>query len=179
MRKIIIDIDNTLWDLAAVLYERMARVNPTLMPPSQWREFDFWKRYVSPRIFYRIIREIHMDQPMFTPYPGAPVFLSSLKDMGFHIIIASHREKGTLDATAQWLRANRLLFDEIHLSYDKTVLFDDCWGVIDDSPFTLQKAEGAGILGAGLKMPWNETGDFFLFDDLKEVLQFLKDRCDQ
>jgi hypothetical protein len=118
-----------------------------------------------------------MDQPMFTPYPGAPVFLSSLKDMGLHIIIASHREKGTLDATARWLRANKLLFDEIHLSYDKTALFDDCWCVIDDSPFTLQKAERAGILGAGLKMPWNETGDFFLFDDLKEVLQFLKDRC--
>ena len=34
MRKVIVDIDNTLWDLASVLYERMRKVNPALVPPS-------------------------------------------------------------------------------------------------------------------------------------------------
>jgi hypothetical protein len=45
-------------------------------------------------------------------------------EVGFYIIIASHRVKQTLDAAAPWLRANNLAYDEIHLSYDKTVLFD-------------------------------------------------------
>ncbi len=176
MQRIIVDIDNTLWDLASVLYERMREVNRRLAPPSEWRQFDFWKKYVSPKIFYRLIRDIHMDQGMFAPYREAGQFLSSLKDAGFHIIIASHREKGTLDATARWLNAHCLVFDEIHLSYDKTVLFDSCWGIVDDSPVTLQKAEKAGIVGAGLEMPWNEGESYPLFDNLEGVLQFLGKR---
>jgi hypothetical protein len=177
VKKLIVDIDNTLWDLAAVLYERMVKVHLTLPPPSEWREFDFWKRYVSPRIFYNLIRDIHLDQIMFSPYPDAHLFLVSLKKMGIHIIIASHRQKGTLDATARWLQTNNLIFDEIHLSYDKAVLFDDCWGVVDDSPFTLRKAEKAGIVGTALQMPWNEEEDYLLFGNLEEILQYLKNEA--
>ena len=89
---------------------------------------------------------------------------------------ASHRVKETLDATARWLLANNLVFDEIHLSYDKTVLFDTCWGIIDDSPFTLHKAKKAGIVGAGLEMPWNKREDYPLFGNLAEILQYLKEK---
>ena len=95
--------------------------------------------------------------------------------MDIHIIIASHREKGALDATVKWLKKNDLIFDEIHLSYDKTVLFDDCWAVVDDSHFTLEKAASAGIIGTGLKMPWNEHKDYTLFHNLIEVLLYLKE----
>jgi len=171
---VIVDIDNTLWDLASVLYERMRKVNPALTPPSEWHEFDLWKRYVSPRVFFSIIRDIHMDQGMFTPYPDAGPFLASLKEIGFHIVIASHRVKEALDATVRWLLTHNLVFDEIHLSYDKTVLFDRCWGVVDDSPLTLYKAKKAGIVAAGLEMPWNEYEDYPLFGNLGEILQYLK-----
>jgi hypothetical protein len=177
VKKLIVDLDNTLWDLAAVLYERMVKVNPTLPQPSEWHEFDFWKRYVSPRTFYSLIRGIHMDQTTFSPYQDAGLFLTSLEKMDFHIIIASHREKGTLDATARWLQSNDLVFDEIYLSYDKTVLFDGCWGVVDDSPFTLRKAEKAGIVGTALQMPWNEEEDYPLFANLEEILQYLKNEA--
>jgi hypothetical protein len=156
----------------------MAVVNRELTPPEEWRRFDFWRDYVPPRVFYRLIRDIHMDQCEFTPYPDAASFLSSLKENGFHIIIASHREKGTLDPTARWLRANNLAFDEIHLSYDKTVLFDDCFGIVDDSPFTLQKAHVARIVGTGLKMPWNAHENYPLFDSLTEVLHFVNGNHD-
>ena len=176
MQKLIVDIDNTLWDLAPVLYERMVRVNPALPPPSEWREFDFWKKYVSPREFYKLVRDIHMDQEMFTPYQDAAPFLASLKEIGFFVIIASHRAKGTLDATARWLCAKNMVFDEIYLSYDKTVLFDECWGIVDDSPHTLRKAEKAGIVKAGLEMPWNEGEDYPLFGSLAEILQYLKEK---
>jgi FMN phosphatase YigB (HAD superfamily) len=175
MKKLIVDIDNTLWDFAPVLYERMRKVNPALTPPSEWYEFDFWKRYISPRVFFSLIRDIHMNQNMFTPYRDAGPFLTSLKEIGFHIIIASHRVKETRDATVRWLQANNLVFDEIHISYDKTVLFDTCWGIIDDSPFTLRKAKEAGIVRAGLKMPWNEREDYPLFDNLAETLQYVKE----
>ncbi|MDR2018108.1 MAG: hypothetical protein LBQ00_04440 [Syntrophobacterales bacterium] len=178
MKKLIVDIDNTLWDFSAVLYKRMVKVNPELTLYTEWHDLDFWKKYVTPRAFYSFIRDIHMDQYMFTPYHDAAPFLSSLKENGFHIIIASHRQKEALDPTERWLRANNLLFDEIHLSYDKTVLFDDCFGIVDDSPLILGKAYEAGIMGTGLKMPWNKYKDYPLFDSLTEVSLFVNSKHD-
>jgi hypothetical protein len=96
--------------------------------------------------------------------------------MDFQVIIASHREEGILDATARWLQTNDLAFDEIYPSYDKTVLFDDCWGVVDDSPFTLWKAEKASIIGTRLQMPWNEEEDY-PFGNFGEILQYLKNEA--
>jgi hypothetical protein len=176
MKKIIVDIDNTLWHFAPVLYERMKEVNPDFAPPAEWHTFDHWKNYISPRAFYNIIKGIHMDQEQFTPYPDAQLFLESLKELDFHITIASHREKGTLGVTVNWLNKHNLIFDEIHLSYDKTVLFDDCWAIVDDSPFTLQKAASSGIIATGLTMLWNEHEDYPVFDNLTEVLRYLKDQ---
>jgi len=174
MKKIIVDIDNTLWDFASVFYERIKKVKPDFVPPTGWHTFDFWKAYLTPKEFYGIIRDIHMDQEKFPPYPQAEHFLFMLKESGFHVIIASHREKGTFDVAERWLKQNNLIFDELHISHDKTVLFDDCSAIVDDSPITLKKAVKAGIIGVGLKMPWNEKEDCVLFDDLIETLRYLK-----
>jgi len=177
MRKIIVDIDNTLWDLAPVLYEGLKSFNNRLPPPSYWYQWDFWKGYVSERILYGVLRDIHLKQDIYKPYDSAEQFLSYLKDEGFYIIIASHREKGTFDATQKWLVMNNLVFDEVHLSYDKSVLFDQCWAIVDDSPITLNKAKQAGIVRAGLKNPWNEKEEHPLFNDLPEVFYYLKSQC--
>lgn len=174
MKKVVVDIDNTLWHFAPVLYERMKEVNPQVIPFEEWNKFDFWKSFMPTKTFYSIIKGIHMDQEQFTPYPDARLFLSSLKDMGIYIIIASHREKESLDVTINWLKKYDLVFHEIHLSFDKSVLFDDCWAVVDDSNFVLDKAANAGIIGTGLKMPWNEHGNYMVFDNLIEILKYLK-----
>jgi hypothetical protein len=176
VKKIIVDIDNTLWDFASVLHERMKRINPDVVSRLEWHLFDFWKSYVTPKEFYAVIKSIHMDQEQFLPYPDAREFLSSLKELDLHIIIASHREKGTRGVTTTWLNQNNLVFDELHLSNDKTVLFSDCWAVVDDSQFTLEKAAKAGIIVTGLKMPWNKDTDYPLFNNLIEVFQYLKER---
>ena len=177
MRKIIVDIDNTLWDLGPVLHEQLKKFNPELPPPSNWYKWDFWNGYVSERILYTVLRDIHLRQDIFKPYPDAKPFLSHLKEKGFYIIIASHREKGTFDATRKWLTINDLSFDEVHLSYDKSVLFGQCWAIVDDSPVTLEKARAAGIVRVGLKNPWNEKEDHPLFVNLVEVLNYLQIQC--
>ncbi|MGD0489383.1 MAG: hypothetical protein ABSB94_19610 [Syntrophorhabdales bacterium] len=174
MKKIIVDIDNTLWDLAPVLYDRMREVSPGLPPAAEWREWDFWRSYIKPKAIYTILDAIHMEQESFAPFDDAGEFLSALKEMGFHIIVASHRRQDAFDPTARWLHRNGLVYDQIHLSHDKTVLFDDCWGVIDDSPETLSKARDAGIVRAGLRNPWNEGEDHPLFDNLKQIKEYLR-----
>jgi len=177
VRKIVIDIDNTLWDFAPVLYERLNDANPGFPRPSEWRSWSFWKGLISAEKLYRTIRDVHMEQDRFEPYSEAHFFLERLKTDGFYIVIASHREKETFSSTRKWLEKNALPFDEIHLSYDKTVLFGECWGIIDDSPVTLDKARSAGIVRAGLKNPWNEREDHPLFANLDEIYDYLQTEC--
>ena len=74
MKKIVVDIDNTLWDFAAVLYERMRVVSPGVTPPSEWSEFDFWKKYVSPRTFYTLIRGNPHGSAGLHPLSGGVLF---------------------------------------------------------------------------------------------------------
>jgi len=174
VKKIIVDIDNTLWNFAPLLYERIKEVNPRILPPEEWRLWDFWRTYVSSQQLYTIIRDLHMEQDLYPVYPDSSGFLASLKDLGLYIIIASHREKGTLDATTRWLVKHSLTFDEVHLSHDKSVLFHDSWAIIDDSPVTLEKAADFGIVRAGLRTPWNEDDDHPLFDNLLEVLDYIR-----
>jgi len=177
VRRIIIDIDNTLWDLAPVLCERLQAASPGFPHHSEWRDWSFWKGLIPAERLYRIIRDVHMEQDTFEPYGGSREFLERLHGKGFHIVIASHREKETYAPTQKWLRKHDLPFDEIHLSYDKTVLFDDCWAIVDDSPVTLEKARRAGIIRAGLKNPWNESEAHPLFADLGEIYNYLESRC--
>lgn len=172
-KKIIVDIDNTLWDLAPVLWKQLQAFNPQMPPPEKWRDWGFWEEHVPRNDLYRALREVHMQQDRYAPYPESGEFLAGLKERGFYIIIASHREKGTLDPTVRWLRQNALVFDEVHLSYDKSVLFDGSWAIVDDSPLTLGKAAHTGIIRAGLRNPWNEGTDHPLFSNLNEILNFI------
>ncbi len=177
MRRIVIDIDNTLWDLAPVLYEKLCEENRYMPHHSQWRSWHFWKGLISAERLYGIIRDVHMVQDAFEPYEQSRDFLNLLREKGFYIVIASHREKETYAATRRWLEKHGLPFDEIHLSYDKSILFDTCWAVVDDSPITLEKARQAGIVRVGLKNPWNETEDHPLFEDLAGVYEYLHGEC--
>jgi len=64
----------------------------------------------------------------------------------------------------------------LHLSLDKTVLFNQADVVVDDAPPTLEKAVECGALGAGLIFPWNRAyagNGFGLFPSLNEVLDYI------
>lgn len=174
MKKIAVDIDNTLWDFSPVFWERLQRIDPGIMPPADWTRWDFWENHVTKKQVYRAVKEIHLEQERFQPFDDAEPFLETLKERGFYIIIASHREAETHDATMRWLRANGLMYDEIHLSNDKSILFRDLCAVVDDSPLVLDKAKEAGIVGVGLRRPWNAQSGHQLFETLPEVLAYLE-----
>lgn len=172
-RRIIVDIDNTLWHLAPELWEQLKKVNPEMPPPEEWNSRQSIERFMPIKEFFRVLKEIHMHQETYPPFPESQFFLRSLKERGFHIIIASHRHQETLGPTVNWLHKNQLRFDEVHLSYDKSVLFPESLALVDDSPINLDKAVQAGILGTGLLFPWNEKSGHPLFKSLAEVLGYL------
>ncbi|MCX7914663.1 MAG: hypothetical protein N2511_08800, partial [Thermodesulfovibrionales bacterium] len=121
-----------------------------------WHSWDFWKHYLRAEDFYKVINKIHLKQDVFGVYPDAGDFIKELKARNYKIIIASHREEQSRISTINWLLKHNLLFDELHLSYDKTVLFKCCTIVIDDSPHVLEKAQKLNIIATGLEFPWNK-----------------------
>ena len=174
----IIDIDNTLWQFSDAFYLELKKINKDFPTPDQWCTYDLWEGYCSVEDFITAINTIHhnQDSDQYQPYPESRDFLSSLREHGFHIIIASHRMPETRQPTERWLARHGLLYDELHLSFDKTVLFPTADVVVDDSPLTLVKAIESGALGAGLLFPWNRnyaSNGFRLFQNLNEVLDYI------
>jgi len=178
-KKAVIDIDNTLWHFCDVLFERLQKINRTIPPPDGWVEWDFWENYCSKEEFLGAIKDIHLNQDddKHLPYPEAKDFLVTLKEKDFHIIIASHRTPDSIEETHRWLVKHELEFDEIHLSFDKTVLIDnDCHAVVDDAPHILERAAEQGVTAAGLMFPWNKNfsnNGFKLCKDLNEILRHI------
>jgi hypothetical protein len=52
MPKVIVDIDNTLWDLTAELYSRLRKNSPRMAPPEKWYNWDFLTCYSPKQEFY-------------------------------------------------------------------------------------------------------------------------------
>jgi hypothetical protein len=177
----VIDIDNTLWQFCDAFYEELKKVNAAFPPIEQWTTWDFFTPYCTEEQFMGAVDAVHVhqDSDQYRPYPEAKGFLRSLKDQGYRVVIASHRRTDTQGPTEQWLRKHELVYDELYLSFDKTVLFKDAAVVVDDAPHTLEKAVAHKAIGAGLLFPWNKayTGNGFgLFTDLDEVLGYIRER---
>ena len=177
-KRVIVDIDNTLWDFGSILWEYLKAINAHTPEPSAWHEWDFWEDYITEKEFYISIHSIHLNQNhhKFKPYPEAKSFLDSLMKDGYYVLIASQRDEDTRDSTIKWLNTHELVFDEVHLGHDKSVLFNDCYAIIDDSPILLDKAKHLGIVRTGLMHPWNKESGHPLFDNLNKVYEHLKNR---
>jgi hypothetical protein len=117
----------------------------------------------------------HCDNHL--PYPEAKDFLINIKENGYHITIASHRSPDYRKQTEKWLGKHGLVYDELHLSFQKTQLFTESTDVVvDDSPKVLEKAVENGVMALGLLFPWNrEYADngFMLFNNLNEILEHI------
>jgi len=177
----VVDIDNTLWQFCDAFLVELWRINRAFPPVEQWTTADFWMSYCTEQQFMEAVNSIHcnQDSDTYLPYPNAKKFLAALKEQGYHVIIASHRVAETRKPTERWLKKHGLHYDELHLSFDKTVLFDKAAVVVDDAPQTLEKAVASKAISAGLLFPWNKAyagNGFGLFRDLDEVLGYIRER---
>jgi hypothetical protein len=175
----VIDIDNTLWQFCNVFYEELRKINKNFPTIENWTNSDIWKGYCSKSQFFGAVHAIHQkqDSDEFKPYPEAKGFLSSLRNNGYHITIASHRSPEHITQTEKWLSKHGLIYDDIHLSYNKTKLINFKTSVVvDDAPQVLEKAVENGAVAAGLLFPWNRTYSykgFRLFNNLNEIINYI------
>jgi hypothetical protein len=178
-KRAIIDIDNTLWHFCDALHEELRKINANFPAPDNWTDWDMWRGYCSADEFMGAVNAIHFgqDSDRYLPYPEAENFLSALRENGYHITIASHRSPDCRIQTGKWLDRYGLQYDELHLSFEKTVLFDTSPDVVvDDAPPVLEKAMQKGVAATGLLFPWNRAcagNGFRLFESLNEILGYI------
>jgi len=178
-KKAIIDIDNTLWHFCDALYEELRKINKTFPTPDSWTHWDMWEGFCSMDDFLGAVNAVHLNQhsDRYLPYPEAKDFLINLKENGYHITIASHRSPDYRKQTARWMEKHGLVYDELHLSFHKTELFDMSTDVVvDDAPQVLEKAVQNGVMAMGLLFPWNRDyadNGFLLFNSLNEILKHI------
>jgi hypothetical protein len=176
-KTVIVDIDNTLWQFCDAFYVELAKLNKDFPTPDFWTNWDIWQGYCSKDDFYRAVNIVHsnQDSDQYVPYPEAKSFLASLKANDYHITIASHRSPDHIEPTERWLDKHGLVYDELHLSFHKTSLFNMFTNVVvDDAPQVLEKAVESGARATGLLFPWNRActdNGFRLYSSLNEILR--------
>lgn len=175
----IVDIDNTLWQFCDAFFAELRKVNSAFPAIEQWTTWNFFEGFCTEEQFLAAVDAVHIrqDSDEHRPYPEAKGFLRSLREQGYRIVIASHRRPEMQVPTERWLRKHELIYDELHLSFDKTVLFDRAAVVVDDAPHTLEKAVAHKAVGAGLLFPWNKAyagNGFGLFSNLNDVMRYIK-----
>jgi uncharacterized protein len=155
--RIALDIDSTLhhyWDLL----QRVARERYGVELPYE-EQHDWGITALERDAVVHCVEETHSDENIEAaePYPGAVEAVRRWHDDGHWIHITSHRRDSTRGATARWLDAIGLPFDDLHCSFDKVsrCLELGIDVLIDDSPVNIQRAQAAGIVPATIVHPWN------------------------
>jgi uncharacterized protein len=157
LARIALDIDSTLhhyWDLL----QRVVRERYGLELPYE-EQHDWGITALERDAVVHCVGETHSDENIEAaePYPGAVEAVRRWHDDGHWIHITSHRRDSTRAATARWLDAIGLPFDDLHCSFDKVTRCVEL-GIdvlIDDSPVNIQRAKKEGIVPATIVHPWN------------------------
>jgi uncharacterized protein len=155
--RIALDIDSTLhhyWDLL----QRVARERYGVELPYE-EQHDWGITALERDAVVHCVEETHSDANIEAaePYPGAVEAIRRWHEDGHWIHITSHRRDSTRAATARWLEAIGLPFDDLHCSFDKVTRCVEL-GIdvlIDDSPVNIRRALQEGIVPATIVHPWN------------------------
>jgi FMN phosphatase YigB (HAD superfamily) len=156
--RIAVDIDSTLHDYWGVLSEISVRRFGVKLPYEEQLTWGLTR--LRPEQLALCVKESHSDERILAgvPYPGAVEAVRGWRERGHSVYVASNRHADCRQATAGWLEAIGLPFDDLLCSAQK---LERCLelGVellVDDSPMSILGALDHGIVAATIMHPWNE-----------------------
>ena len=156
--RIAVDIDSTLHDYWEILSEISVRRFGVELPYEEQLTWGLTR--LRPEQLALCVKESYSDERILAsvPYPGAVDAVRGWRERGHSVYVASNRQADCHEATAAWLRAIGLPFDDLICSARK---LERCLelGVellIDDSPMIIAGALERGIVAATIAHPWNE-----------------------
>ena len=156
MRRVIVDVDGTLWDLHTPLNKLLAKLYPGF-PPDLPTDWNYFESYITKDQFYAAVDVVHKTQSDYPAFVGAGYLFNVLSQLDLEIVVASHRAPNTAHLLARWLNENDLEPCSIlYTGNDKKPFIRQGDIVIDDAPATIQYALANGASSYYLSWPWNE-----------------------
>ncbi|MFI5004875.1 MAG: hypothetical protein ACHQE6_07670 [Solirubrobacterales bacterium] len=156
--RIALDIDSTLHHFWDVLSEVSARRFGVELPYEEQLTWGLTR--LRPEQLELCVRESHSDERILAgvPYPGAVEAVRGWHARGHFVQILSHREVCCQGATAAWLEAIGLPFDDLRCTTERVELCvrEGIELLVDDSPMSIVGALERGIVAATIAHPWNE-----------------------
>ena len=159
---LLVDIDSTLYDSTPILLRYMLQLHGVDLDPSEYRDWDFWREFISRDEFDVLIDE-HFHDPSeiaaAKPYRGAVRTLNAWRAEGHPLHIVSDRDTSKGGPTMDWLDKIGLRYDAFFIGHkiDK-IGYALAMGIrlaIDDNPNFIERAIAAGIVPATLAMTYN------------------------
>ncbi|MDQ8044647.1 MAG: hypothetical protein AAGC46_08375 [Solirubrobacteraceae bacterium] len=154
-----IDVDSTLhdyWEQFSAAAMALHGVDLPYADQHQWSVDSLTREQVK-----AVVSATHDDERIAeaVAYDGAAAVIAGWKDAGHDILITTHRRAAAYAATAAWLEAQGIPFDQLRCGYEKV---DHCREVgvgllIDDAPENLENALAQGIAVATIRHPWNAS----------------------
>lgn len=152
-----IDVDSTLhdyWEQFSAAALALHGVELPYADQRQWSVDCLTREQVK-----AVVATTHDDERIAAAiaYDGAAEVISTWKQAGHEILITTHRRPDAYAATADWLSAQNIAFDQLRCGFKKV---DHCREVgvgllIDDAPENLESALAEGIAVATISHPWN------------------------
>jgi uncharacterized HAD superfamily protein len=154
-----IDVDSTLhdyWEQFSAAAMALHGVDLPYADQHQWSVDALTREQVK-----AVVATTHDDERIAeaVAYDGAADVITSWKQAGHDILITTHRRPEAHAATAGWLEAQGIPFDQLRCGFKKV---DHCREVgvgllIDDAPENLENALAEGIAVATIRHPWNAS----------------------
>jgi len=156
--RIAVDIDSTLHHHWGVVSDVSMRRFGVKLPYEEQLTWGLTR--LRPEQLEVCVRESHSDERILAgvPYQGAVETVREWHARGHFVQILSHPEVGCRRATAAWLRAIGLPFDDLQCPSERLQLCvrEGIELLIDDSPQSIAGALERGIVAATIVHPWNE-----------------------
>jgi hypothetical protein len=156
--RIAVDIDSTLHHHWGVISDVSVRRFGVKLPYEEQLTWGLTR--LRPEQLEVCVRESHSDQRILAgvPYEGAVEAVSGWHAQGHFVQLLSHPAECCRRATAAWLEAIGLPFDDLQCPIERVEM---CVGegielLVDDSPLSIAGALAHGIVAATIVHPWNE-----------------------
>jgi uncharacterized protein len=156
--RIAVDIDSTLhhhWDVVSDVSARRFGVS---LPYEEQLTWGLTR--LRPEQLELCVRESHSDERILAgmPYPGAVEAVRAWHAQGHFVQVLSHPAPSCQRATAVWLEAIGLPFDDMQCPADRVAscVEEGIELLVDDSPRSIVGALAHGIAAATIVHPWNE-----------------------
>ena len=177
MKRAMVDVDGTLWNFHKPLHVQLHRLYDFPNVPTD--KITHWNWYfdygISKSQFYKAVDMVHKNQDRHPPYAGAIKLLRTLDELGYEVIVASHRRPQIAHILARWLEKNMIYpYSTLYAGPDKSQFFRRGDLLIDDAPHTIENGLALGMDVMYLEWPWNTGLGGFRFGTLHDIVETLR-----